>query len=89
VHQVFGVPNEATAMALAELHGMSDHRDLLAKGSDTVLLTHAGRVATEVRRGNYLRDAAFAGRFDPNPLHGGAPAPHPVSRNVSPLRAIS
>ena len=88
VHQVFGVPNEATAMALAELHGMTDHRDLLAKGSDTVLLTQAGRMATEVRRGNYLRDAAFAGRFDPNPLHGGAPATPQVSPNVSPLRAV-
>lgn len=89
VHQVFGVPNEATAMALAELHGMTDHRDLLAKGSDTVLLTHAGRMATEIRRGSYLRDAAFAGRFDPNPLHGGAPATPQVAPNVSLLRAIS
>jgi type IV secretion system protein VirD4 len=89
VHQVFGVPNEATAMALAELHGMTDHRELLAKGGDAVLLTQTGRMATEVRRGNYLRDAAFSGRFDSNPLHGGAPATPPVSPNVSPLRAVS
>lgn len=88
VHQVFGVPNEVTAMELARLHGIDDHRSLLTAGRDAILLTQRGRLSTELRRANYLRDATFAGCFDPNPLHGDGPDPASPVANVTALQAI-
>ncbi|WP_155953094.1 type IV secretory system conjugative DNA transfer family protein [Pseudoxanthomonas suwonensis] len=87
VHQVFGVPNEATAMELAHLHGLDDHRELLSPGRDAMLLMQAGRLSLDARRANYLTDAAFAGCFDPDPLHRGFPHDAAAASNVTPIHA--
>lgn len=67
--QCFGALNQTAADSMAELTGFGNGRMVLDLNSYQMLLQMAGKPAIVARKPDYLNDAPFAGRFDPNPFH--------------------
>lgn len=67
VLQIFGLKNQFAARGLAEIVGL-DARQLVQMADDEQLIVHNGKDIHFAKRLDYLRDAVFKGRWDPNPM---------------------
>ncbi|HTA31342.1 MAG TPA: TraM recognition domain-containing protein, partial [Candidatus Cybelea sp.] len=67
VLQIFGLKNHLVARSLAEIVGI-DARRLLDMADNEQLVVHNGKDLHFARRLDYLKDACFKGRWDPNPM---------------------
>ncbi len=65
----FGHGHYAACKEYAEVVGVSP-AELMQLGGDHAMLSIRGEGTRRVRRLNYLRDQAFAGKADPNPYYG-------------------
>ena len=63
----FGFSHYAMASDLAEVLGI-EARDLMKLQPEQAMLSVTGEGIRAVRRLNYLRDAMFENKFDPNPF---------------------
>ncbi|MFC2967593.1 type IV secretory system conjugative DNA transfer family protein [Acidimangrovimonas pyrenivorans] len=68
VLQAFGPNTQQAAGEMARLLGFLSASEFLALEADEMLLQIAGDEAVIAMLPNYLRDPAFAGKFDENPL---------------------
>lgn len=68
VFQLFGVPNHLMARESAELIGDVDAVTLRELPKDRQIVAISGEKAVTCRLPDYLRDRAFRGQFDPNPM---------------------
>jgi type IV secretion system protein VirD4 len=71
--QAFGCTNFRMARELADLIGIADAHSLMRLPRDHLVMSDRSGEAMTLRRPDYLHDALFAGRFDPNPLHQPSP----------------
>jgi len=75
VFQLFGVANHLMAKGSADLIGDIDADTLRAMAKDRQVIAVANEKAIGARIPDYLKDAPFAGQFDPNPMFEGDPGP--------------
>ena len=68
-HQYFGITTPYLAEQIAKLTLHDDMFEILDLDTDEMLLSLAGHRPIIAQRPNYLADAPFRGRFDPNPYH--------------------
>lgn len=83
--QCFGANTMLAARAMAEIVGYEPAGQLLDLEDNEMLLQLSGDLPVLARLPNYRADPAFAGLFDPNPLHDASrlaqkPASRPVTR---------
>lgn len=71
--QAFGVSNYLSASQLTRVLGDFSEEELRRMDWEDLALQVSGQRGITARRLDYLRDEAFAGLFDPNPLMGGKP----------------
>lgn len=69
----FGAARLSAAREVADKLGDISAEALFALPPDRLMLHRAGQPTVVARKLDYLRDAIFEGRFDPNPLHAAAP----------------
>lgn len=67
--QCFGATSAAGARDLAEFLGLTNPLLVEGLGPEEMVVQIAGRPPVVAQRLDYLRDAMFAGRFDPNPFY--------------------
>ncbi|MDC8832062.1 type IV secretory system conjugative DNA transfer family protein [Alteromonas gilva] len=67
--QAFGLPNRMACEQVTAITGKPAIADVLDLDRDEMLLQLAGDDAVVAQKPNYLADATFAGRFNPNPYH--------------------
>jgi type IV secretion system protein VirD4 len=72
VLQAFGFSHYVMAKEWADVLGLDPH-ELMHLRPDEAALAVRGEGTRRVRRLNYLRDAMFAGLFDPNPYFSRTP----------------
>jgi type IV secretion system protein VirD4 len=75
VFQLFGVANHLMAKESAELIGDINADTLRAMTKDKQIIAVSNEKALSARLPDYLKDAPFAGQFDPNPMFEPDPAP--------------
>jgi type IV secretion system protein VirD4 len=79
VFQLFGVANHLMAKESSDLIGDIDADTLRNMPADRQIVATSGQKAVNCRVPDYLKDAPFAGLWDPNPMFEGdvdAPAAH-------------
>jgi len=75
VFQLFGVANHLMAKGSADLIGDVNADTLRAMAKDRQIISVANEKAQSARLPDYLKDAPFAGQFDPNPMFDPDPGP--------------